>query len=112
MQLLVPMAAFLVDAGCTLLSRILKHEKWWMAHSQHMYQMLARRSGSHVRVTIGYAVFSISCMAFTWLLSFSGGKFMLPGLMAVYAFAAMLWWRINGGGLRCSGETGCNDTNR
>ena len=111
MQLLLPMVAFLVDAGCTLLSRILKHEKWWMAHSQHTYQMLARRCGSHVRVTIGYAVFSISCMTFTWLLSFSGTKSMLPGVMAVYAFAAMLWWRIRSERLRCPGKTGRNDTN-
>jgi UDP-N-acetylmuramyl pentapeptide phosphotransferase/UDP-N-acetylglucosamine-1-phosphate transferase len=55
MLLLLPMAAFLVDAGCTLLLRMLKHEKWWMAHSQHSYQVLARRCGSHVRVTMVYA---------------------------------------------------------
>jgi UDP-N-acetylmuramyl pentapeptide phosphotransferase/UDP-N-acetylglucosamine-1-phosphate transferase len=111
MLLLLPMAAFLVDAGCTLLLRMLKHEKWWMAHSQHSYQVLARRCGSHVRVTMVYAFFSISCMAFTWFLSFSGSESMVLGVMAVYAFAAILWWRIRGGGLRSSGKAGCNGTN-
>ncbi len=98
--LLVPMAAFLVDAACTLLSRILKGERWWTAHSQHLYQALARRRGAHVPVTTAYAIYAIGCMAFTWPLSSLGGTAAPVATCVVYTVTAMLWWRIRRGALR------------
>ncbi len=98
--LLVPMAAFLVDAACTLLSRILKRERWWTAHSQHLYQALARRRGAHVPVTTAYAIYAIGCMAFTWPLSSLGGTAAPVATCVVYTVTAMLWWRIRRGALR------------
>lgn len=104
--LLLPLAAFLVDAGCTLLSRMFRREKWWTAHSQHLYQMLVRRWGSHVRVSLAYAVCSASCMVFTWSLSSSGPSTVAAGVMAVYSSAAVSWWWIRSRGLRSSGKGG------
>lgn len=52
--LLLPLAACLVDAGLTLGRRMLRGERWWQPHVQHLYQSLARRHG-HSRITLGYA---------------------------------------------------------
>ncbi len=52
--LLLPLSAFLLDAGFTLLRRLVKGERWWTPHTQHAYQVWARRSG-HTKVTFAYA---------------------------------------------------------
>ena len=44
--------AFFVDATVTLLRRALRHERVQEAHRSHAYQWLARRWGSHGKVTL------------------------------------------------------------
>ena len=44
-------APFVADATVTLLARIARGERWYSAHRSHAYQWLARRWGSHARVT-------------------------------------------------------------
>ena len=61
--LLLPISAFLVDAGFTLGMRILRRERWWTPHVQHTYQKWAGRSLSHVGVTLAYAGFSLVAAA-------------------------------------------------
>lgn len=51
--------AFLIDAGFTLLSRILKGERWMQPHTQHVYQRLVKREWSHAGVTACYAFFTL-----------------------------------------------------
>lgn len=60
--LLLPLLAFLLDSGFTLLSRILNRQKWWQAHSQHAYQHWARRSG-HPAVVLGYGAWTLLAVA-------------------------------------------------
>lgn len=55
--LILPLCVFLVDAGFTLIRRILCNEPWWTPHVTHMYQMAARRFG-HAAVTLVYAAVS------------------------------------------------------
>jgi UDP-N-acetylmuramyl pentapeptide phosphotransferase/UDP-N-acetylglucosamine-1-phosphate transferase len=57
--LLLPISAFLVDAGFTLGMRMLRRERWWTPHVQHTYQKWAGRNVSHVGVTLAYAGFSL-----------------------------------------------------
>ncbi len=57
------LGTFLVDATVTLVVRLMRGEKVYQAHRSHAYQILARRTGSHGRVTIGY-------MAANWLFLF------------------------------------------
>jgi len=58
--LLIPMAAFLVDAGLTLAGRVLRGERWMEAHTQHLYQRWVKSGRSHVTVTSGYALFAVA----------------------------------------------------
>ena len=52
--LLLPLTAMLVDAGMTLAWRMLRGERWWQPHVQHLYQRFARIVG-HGRVAAAYA---------------------------------------------------------
>lgn len=66
--LLLPLASCLVDAGLTLARRVLRGERWWQPHVQHLYQQLARRHG-HPPVTLAYAgwtAMSIGIMLVLW----------------------------------------------
>lgn len=62
--LLLPLSAFLVDSGLTLLRRVLRAEPWWTAHAQHAYQRWANASGTHVPVTLAYAGWTLC----SWLI--------------------------------------------
>lgn len=54
---------FFVDATLTLCRRLLRREPVHQAHRSHAYQWLARRWGSHARVTIGVIIINL-----VWLL--------------------------------------------
>lgn len=54
----LPMSVFLVDAGLTLLYRMVTGQRWWTPHAQHVYQRAARSWASHTPVTIIYFLFS------------------------------------------------------
>ncbi len=56
---LVLPAAFLVDAGFTLLLRMFNGEAWMQAHTQHLYQRFVKRGAGHTVVTLGYGTFSV-----------------------------------------------------
>ncbi len=55
----LPLSAFLLDAGLTLFTRILRGERWWAPHVEHAYQRWARCVGRHPPVTAGYAVWTL-----------------------------------------------------
>ena len=57
----LPLSVFLADAGFTLLCRLIRRERWWTPHTQHVYQRTARFWHSHTRVTLIYLIFS--CIA-------------------------------------------------
>ena len=56
-------AAFATDATITLMTRIFTKKRWLQGHSTHLYQRLARRFGSHSRVTLIYLAVNL-----IWLL--------------------------------------------
>ena len=51
-QWLILAALFITDATVTLLRRLFRRERLFEAHRRHAYQVLARRWGSHRRVTL------------------------------------------------------------
>ncbi|MDD3619868.1 MAG: glycosyltransferase family 4 protein [Desulfobulbaceae bacterium] len=57
------LGAFVSDATVTLVVRLMRGEKIYQAHRSHAYQILARRTGSHGRVTLWY-------MGANWLFLF------------------------------------------
>jgi Fuc2NAc and GlcNAc transferase len=55
-------ALFFVDATVTLLRRIARGERPYEAHRTHAYQWLARRWGSHRRVTLGLSFLNLTVL--------------------------------------------------
>lgn len=89
LPLLLPASAFLVDAGLTLARRVLRGERWWEAHAQHLYQALARRHG-HVRVTAAYAAWTALSVGAAAVLA-ARPAFTLAAVCMWYTTAIALW---------------------
>ncbi len=60
---LLVFSPFIVDATVTLLKRIARHEKIWVAHRQHYYHRLILSGWNHRRVALSYYGLMVSCAA-------------------------------------------------
>ena len=103
--LLLPLSPFLVDAGLTLLRRIVRGERWWTPHTQHAYQVWARRS-SHAVVTLAYVAWSAMGVAGMIVLNGLPAIIMFRICVAWYLAAVLAWWWVQ------RLETGGNGTER
>jgi UDP-N-acetylmuramyl pentapeptide phosphotransferase/UDP-N-acetylglucosamine-1-phosphate transferase len=50
----VACSAFVIDATCNLLSRMLRGRRWYSAHREHLYQWMVRSGMLHGRVVLWY----------------------------------------------------------
>jgi Fuc2NAc and GlcNAc transferase len=75
---------FFVDASVTLVRRLIRGERVYQAHRSHAYQWLARRWGSHRRVTI--VVMWVNCL---WLLPCALLAALHPAYAAVATVASL-----------------------
>lgn len=86
----LPASACLVDSGLTLAGRMVRGERWWQPHVQHLYQRLARRFG-HPRVTLGYAGWTMGVIGI--MLSMTDASAGMVGIgTLVLAIAAITLW--------------------
>lgn len=91
--LLLPLSAFLVDSGLTLLRRLLRRERWWTSHAQHAYQRWAAGAGTHTTVTLAYAGWTGAGWLAAWGLARSAeGQMQLAVWCALWlALTVTLW---------------------
>lgn len=85
LALLIPLSAFLVDAGFTLLSRMLSGQRWMEPHTQHLYQRAVKGGASHSHVTNLYFVFGLFSAAV-----FNACTYMQPRWEAAVAVAWLI----------------------
>jgi UDP-N-acetylmuramyl pentapeptide phosphotransferase/UDP-N-acetylglucosamine-1-phosphate transferase len=57
-QAFILVSAFSMDAGLTLLRRIIRGRRFWQAHREHLYQMAIRKGFSHSQVCFAYAAWT------------------------------------------------------
>lgn len=57
-EALILVSAFVIDASCTLISRMLRGRRWYSAHREHLYQWLARGNSNHAQVVALYAAWN------------------------------------------------------
>jgi len=96
---------FFVDATVTLLRRLLRGERVYEAHRTHAYQWLARRWGSHAKVTCAVQMVNV-----LWLLPCAVLATRRPSLAAatvIFAFAPLVLVAI-----ATSGRREANDRRR
>ncbi len=60
---LLVFSPFIVDATMTLLKRITRGEKIWVAHRQHYYHRLILSGWNHRRVALSYYLLMMACAA-------------------------------------------------
>lgn len=85
-------APFFVDATVTLVRRLLRGEPVHEAHRIHAYQWLARRWGSHRRVTVGLSVINMAILlpvAVWCALQPERSIFILGAVIVLFAVAAL-----------------------
>jgi UDP-N-acetylmuramyl pentapeptide phosphotransferase/UDP-N-acetylglucosamine-1-phosphate transferase len=95
--LLVPLSPFLVDAGFTLLARIISGQRWMEPHTQHVYQRAVQAGASHALVTGMYFVLGLFSITV-----FNVSSNLQPRWEAVVAIAwfitlSMLWLLLRNG---------------
>ena len=74
---LLVMMTFLTDATLTLLSRVIRGERWYNPHRQHLYQQLIAHGWSHGRVATLYQALNLALV--------------LPGIAISVRFPALAW---------------------
>ena len=74
---LMVMALFLADSTLTLLARVIRGERWYNAHRQHLYQRLIARGWKHGRVLLVYQLVNLVLI--------------LPGIVVAANFPALAW---------------------
>jgi hypothetical protein len=89
----LPLSAFLVDAGLTLLRRVLRREAWWTPHTQHAYQGWARRRG-HVAVTSAYVGWTALGLLLMGVAPAASLILIVSICLAWYTSAGMAWWKL------------------
>ena len=88
---LLPVSAFLIDAGLTLAMRMVQGRPWWRPHREHLYQWLVRSGISHANTTLAYAAWTLaSCLA-TLALADLGALRSAGIAVAALLSAALLW---------------------
>ena len=85
-------SALLVDAGMTLLWRLISGRRWYTAHREHFYQWLIRRGNSHVRVAAGYLGWNLLVVLPVCAVIMHQPQWAMPGTLAVLALAVATWW--------------------
>ena len=90
-------ALFITDATVTLMRRILSGQRPGDPHRSHVYQRLARRFGSHARVTLVYCLINVF-----WLLPLAALARLLPGagmsmVLLAYVPLILLAWALGAG---------------
>lgn len=95
--LLVPASAFLVDAGFTLLARIISGQRWMEPHTQHVYQRAVQAGASHAQVTGIY--FALGLFSITVLNVCSNLQPRWEAVVAIAWFSALsaLWLFLRNG---------------
>ena len=74
---LMVMLLFLTDATLTLLFRVIRGERWYTAHRQHLYQRLIENGWTHGRVAMLYQLINLAVV--------------LPGIVFAVYFPALAW---------------------
>ena len=90
-EALIIVSAFVIDASCTLLSRMLRGRRWYSGHREHLYQWLARTQPSHARVVALYAAWNVLVVAPGLLVFEATDRYELPICAGVYALGIALW---------------------
>lgn len=88
---LVP-AVFLADATLTLLLRVLRGERWYNAHRQHLYQRLIASGWTHARVLLVYQAVNLLVVVPGILFGVKNPEWAWLAVLAVGSVLGLGWY--------------------
>jgi UDP-N-acetylmuramyl pentapeptide phosphotransferase/UDP-N-acetylglucosamine-1-phosphate transferase len=90
---IIAASAFVIDASCTLLSRMLRGRRWYRAHREHLYQWMVRAGMSHARVVAIYAAWNLLVVVpvLCWINRVPARQSTIEALDSGYAWAAAVY---------------------
>ncbi|EED38767.1 glycosyl transferase, family 4 [Stenotrophomonas sp. SKA14] len=103
--LLVPASAFLVDAGFTLLARIISGQRWMEPHTQHVYQRAVQAGASHAQVTGMYFALGLFSITVTVVCSKLQPRWEAVVAIAWFSALSVLWLLLRNGLRHRQGNT-------
>ena len=89
--ILLPLSPFLLDAALTLWTRMVRGERWWTPHVQHLYQRLARGWQGHPSVTVAYAAYLALAAVLMWLVRLRDPTTIMSAVCGWYLVGAGIW---------------------
>lgn len=85
-------APFVFDATVTVIRRMFRGEKVWVAHSSHYYQRLVKAGRSHRQVVLGEYLVMLACSITALFLHYAGSETVqLFGLVIIAAVFLVLF---------------------
>lgn len=81
---IILLGAFVVDATVTLIRRVLRGEKFYMAHRSHAYQHASQKIGAHVPVSLVFGAINLFWLLPVASLAVSGWIDGLLGIIVAY----------------------------
>jgi len=85
------LSVFLVDSSLTLLKRVIRGERWYTAHKQHIYQRLIGHGWSHSRVLLLYQAINLLLVAPAAAVALMYPEYAWPAAGAVVLLLAAGW---------------------
>ena len=90
-QAFILVSAFAMDAGLTLVRRIIRGRRFWQAHREHLYQMAIRKGFSHNQVCLAYAVWTGFAAVLTLAISTQSMSVQAGLAMATAVLATLIY---------------------
>lgn len=95
LALIIP-SAFLADSSLTLLGRMIRRERWWEPHREHLYQWAVRAGSGHGVISASYSIWTVLAIIVAGLMQSAGMQASLLALFWVYLFAGIIWFAMTG----------------
>lgn len=87
-----PLSVFLIDAGTTLLRRLLRRAPLIQAHREHVYQRLVDETGApHILVSAWTTVVALGAVVAFCAMTLWLAMIVTSALLCVYSFSVPLW---------------------
>ena len=93
-QLLLLPSAFLVDASLTVLGRMRRRQRFWLAHREHLYQRAVAHGWSHVGIGAAYAAWTVAAGALALGLAGAPAAWQAACVAGVFAAGILLYLRV------------------
>jgi len=92
---LLTVLTFHIDAGLTLLTRMVNKERWYTAHRRHVYQRLLVHGWSHSQVLMLYLALNLIVIAPATLLGTLHGQWAWALMMIATVILVLAWFAVS-----------------